>query len=306
MIKLADIASFGQHYPLAIPMLQEVLDLDSTNLTGLMMMGEILTRQNNSGAMVYYERAYRQYPENQQVAYALGNWYIQSGLPLKAIPVCEHILEKDSVNIKFQKLMGFARYRSGDPVGAVHYFLQAVAQGDSAAFTFKYLGIANFQLADFKGAHEALEVATDRDSLDAEVHFFLGASLATTHRKEEAMHHLDLSLQLMKPDPAVVARIYSEEGNLMRLEMEYERAYDLYNLSWLADTTNPTALYYMASILDNSMHRSREALVDYRRFLDQLDRLPEDKQNNNQFPTIRGIVEDRIVQLKEELFFLGE
>ena len=47
---------------------------------------------------------------------------------------------------------------------------------------------------------------------------FLGASLATTTRKDEAMLHLDRSLELMKPDPSVVSRIYSEQGNIMRLE----------------------------------------------------------------------------------------
>jgi hypothetical protein len=62
----------------------------------------------------------------------------------------------------------------------------------------------------------------------------------------------------------------------------------------------------MASILDNSMHRSREALVDYQRFLDQLDKNPVADEKNTQIPSIREIVEDRIILLNEELFFLDE
>ncbi|MCK5136665.1 MAG: hypothetical protein KAR19_12810 [Bacteroidales bacterium] len=47
--------------------------LDSKNLSSLLMLGEILNRLSNSGAIVYYERAYEIYPENQKVAYAMGN-----------------------------------------------------------------------------------------------------------------------------------------------------------------------------------------------------------------------------------------
>ena len=61
----------------------------------------------------------------------------------------------------------------------------------------------------------------------------------------------------------------------------------------------------MASILDNSMHRSKEALVDYQRYIDALDRLPE-KKETSQGVSVRAIVEDRIVTLKEELFFRDE
>jgi tetratricopeptide (TPR) repeat protein len=109
----------------------------------------------------------------------------------------------------------------------------------------------------------------------------------------------------MQPDPTIVSRIYSEQGNIKHLEMEYEEAYDLYNKAWEMDTTNVLSLYLMASILDNSMQKSKEALVDYQRYIDALDRLPE-KEESNQGVSIRAIVEDRIVTLKEELFFRDE
>jgi tetratricopeptide (TPR) repeat protein len=267
-------------------------------------MGDILTRQDNSAATVYYKRAFQYYPENQQAAYALANWDIQLNMPQMAVPICEQILAQDSTNIRFRKLMGFASYRSGKPRDAIEQFELASAMGDSTAFTFKYLGISHYMSSDFEGAIPPLEFALTKDSADADTHFFLGASLATTTRKLEAMQHLDKALELMQPDPKAVARIYSEQGNLKRLEMEYEQAYDLYRLSWEADTTNPMSLYYMASILDNSLHRSSEALVDYQRFLDELDQLPDASEKNNQIPSIKDIVEDRIIRLREELFFL--
>ena len=157
---------------------------------------------------------------------------------------------------------------------------------------------------DFPGAVPPLELALDLDSLDADCHFFLGASLATTTRKAEAMAHLDRALELMNPDPAAVARIYEEQGNLLRLEMEYLQAYERYRMSWEADTTRPMPLYYMASIMDNSLHRSREALADYQRFIDQLDRMQPEEREESQIPSIREIVEDRIIRLREELFLL--
>lgn len=305
-LKLADIASFRQQYNQAVEALQQVLLIDSINLPSLMMMGDILNRHNNSGAVIYYERAYRLYPDNQKAAYALGNWYIKANKAWAAIPICEHILGIDSTSIKFRKLMGYAYYKTGDPAPAIHHFEHALNFGDSTAFTYKFKGISHYLLVDFTGAIESLQLATAKDSMDAEVHFFLGASLATTAAKKEAMDHLDKSLELMMPEPGIESRIYSEQGNIMRLEMKYEKAYAFYNQAWEVDSTNLMALYFMASILDNSMHRSKEALVDYQRYIDELDQLLNSAKTNQQVLSIRTIVEDRIVMLKEELFFLDQ
>jgi len=304
-LKLAEMASFRQEFNEAIGALNQVLAIDSMNLGSLMMMGDILNRHNNSGAVIYYKRAYRLYPENQKAAYALGNWYIQSKQAAFAIPICEHMLSLDTTSIRFSKLLAYAYYKIGEPTPAVRYFQYANELGDSTAFTFKFKGISHYLRTDFDRAIEALGLAVKKDSLDAEVHFFLGASLATTTRKKEAMLHLDSSLKLMQPDPSVLSRIYSEQGNIKRLEMEHEEAYALYNRAWEADSSNVISLYFMASILDNSMHRPSEALVDYQRFIDALDMLPE-KDQSNQGVSIRAIVEDRIVTLKEEQFFRDE
>jgi len=304
-LRLAEIASFSQQMDQAVNALNRVLAIDSLNLESLMMMGDILNRYNNSGAAIFYARAYRYYPANQKAAYALGNWYIQSKEPWKTIPICDSILQIDSTSIKFSKLLGYAYYKTGNPGLAVQWFDYTVALGDSSVFTYKFKGISHYLLTDFGPAVESLENAVKKDTMDAEIHFFLGASLATFARMKEAMQHLNRSLELMQPDPSVISRIYSEQGNIKRLEMEYEEAYNLYNRAWEADTTNAMSLYYMASILDNSMHRSTEALEDYQRYIDALDRLPE-KKETSQGVSVRAIVEDRIITLKEELFFRDE
>jgi len=303
-LKLAEIAWYRQQYEEAVTELEQVLLIDSLNLEGMMTMGEILNRLNNSGAIVYYQRAFRHHPRNQKAAYALANLYIQGKKPHEAIPVCEQILDIDSTNIKFLKLLGYAHYKAGDPSSAIPFFRQANSLGDSTAFSFKFRGICHYLVIEHDQAINSLTLAVKRDSLDAEIHFFLGASLGNTGRKKEAMFHLDQSLHLMQPDPSIVSRIYAEQGNIKRLEGAYEQAYVLYGRAWNADTTDPMALYFMASIMDNSLHRSEEALLDYQRFIDRLDQVPGSASGNDQIPSIRAIVEDRIVSLKEELFFL--
>jgi tetratricopeptide (TPR) repeat protein len=304
-LKLAEIASFRQNDDQAIEALNQVLLIDSLNLTGLMKMGDILHKHNHKGAILYYQRAYELYPENQKAAFALGNLRIQAKEAWKTIPICEHMLNIDTTSIKFSKLLGYSYYKQGEPPNAVKYFEYANQLGDSTTFTFKFKGISHYLRLDFTAAIESLQLAKAKDTLDAEIYFFLGASMATTKNKTEAMSLLNKSLQLMQPDPGITARIYSEQGNIKRLEEEYEEAYTLYSLAWETDSTNVMALYFMASILDNSMHKSKEALVDYQRYIDALDRLPE-KTESSQGISIRAIVEDRIITLKEELFFLDE
>lgn len=305
-LKLAEIASFTQQYDQAVPMLEQVLLLDSANLDGLIMLADIYSRQNDTTAIAYYKKAYEIYPGNQKVAYALSNAYIQANQPDSAVSICDQVLQLDSTNIRFRKLLGYAHYKAGDPRPAIIQFRKASVLGDSTVFTFKFLGIAYYMVVDFQGAIESLQQAVVRDSMDAEIHFFLGASLGTTTRKAAALYHLDRSMVLMKPDPVVMGRIYSEQGNILRLEGKYEAAYDRYKLAWEADSTNPISIYYMASILDNSLHRLKEALADYRYFIEQLDQMPAANSQNDQIPTIRTIVEGRIESLTEELFFLDE
>lgn len=305
-IKLADIASFRQQYKEAIRIHEHIISLDSTNMNSLVQMGDILTRNNNEDAVFYYEDAYFLYPDNQKVAYALGNWYIKAEEHRRTVKICKNIIAKDSLNIRFQKLLGFAYYKMGVTDSSKNHFVKATVLGDSTAFTFKYLGIAHYLTFSIPEAEHALSLSLEKDSMDAEVHFFLGASLANTKEKERALKHLDKSIEIMKPDPAVSSRIYSEKGNIKRLQMEYDEAYLLYSQAWETDTTNIASLYFMASILDNSLHKSKEALVDYQHYIDKLNSSPPAVQSSRQVATIREIVEDRIISLKEELFFLDE
>lgn len=303
-LKLAEIAHFRQQRNETINALERVLWIDSLHLDGLMLMGEILQKNNNSGAIVYYQRAFRHYPRNQNAAFALANLHIQLNEPGKAVPVCEQVLDIDTTSIKFLKLLGYSHYKAGEPAKAIPCFRQANSLGDSTAFSFKFRGICHYLSIEMDSAIYSLQHAVERDSLDAEVHFFLGASLGTTTRKKEALWHLEKSLELMHPDPSIISRIYSEQGNIKRLQGNYEEAYSLYKKAWAADSSNAMSLYFMASIMDNSLHRSEEALVDYQRFIDRLDQMPGPISGNDQIPSIRAIVEDRIVSLKEELFFL--
>lgn len=303
-LKLAEIAYFRQHYSHARNALERVLHMDSLNMDALVLMGDILQKQHAAEALPYLERVARHYPENQKAAYTLANWYVQEGRPEKAISVCHKILSSDSTNVRFNKLMGYSMYKSGDHFQAVPYFEKAVALGDESAFCFKFLGISRYLSVDMEGAADALRWASDRDSLDAEIHFFLGASLVHTADKTGAMGHMDRALELLEPDGSVVSRIYAEQANLKRLEESYLEAYALYSRAWEADSTNLMALYLRASIQDNSLHNHDHALEDYRFFLEQLDRQPSAVKGDNAIPTIRSIVEDRITTLKEERFFL--
>lgn len=305
-LQLAEIASFRQQQEEAIHALQEVLRIDSLNLEGLMMMGDILNRNNSPQTLTFYEQALELYPDNQKAAYALSNLYIREGNPQLAIPVCRHILSTDTTSIRFNKLLGYTYYKAGKAFEGKTYLRDATILGDSSAFVFKFLGICSYLGADFGPAIQALDLSEKKDSLDAEVHFFLGASLATTKEKERAMKHLDRSYELMQVDTIVASRIFAEKGNIKRLEEDYKEAYRLYQKSWEYNEQNLMSLYMMASIQDNSMHHTKEALRDYELLISEMDKHPQKQQNNDQMPTIRSIVEDRIIQLKEELFFLDE
>jgi len=302
-LKLAEIGTFRQEYGPARDALDRVLAMDSLNADALVMKAELLQRLDSPDAVKYLERVGRNYPDNQKAAYSLANLYIRDGHPESAIPVCERILETDTANIRFTRLLGYALYKSGDHFRAARVLEKAASLGDSTAFCHKFMGISKYLNVDMGGAVKALRYAAGRDSLDAETHFFLGASLAQCADKSGAMDHMDRALELLEPDAAVVSRIYAEQGNLKRLQESYMEACSLYSLAWEADSTNLMALYFRASILDNSLHCHDRALEDYRFFIEQLDRQPQAASKDKGIPTIREIVENRIISLEEERFF---
>ena len=96
-LELAEIASFTQHYDEAVSNLEYILMLDSANLNSLMMLGDILSRKNDSSAIVYYERAFEIYPENQKVAYDVAI-VVDCG-DLNRIGKVQNLIQKDKALI---------------------------------------------------------------------------------------------------------------------------------------------------------------------------------------------------------------
>jgi len=80
----------------------------------------------------------------------------------------------------------------------------------------------------------------------------------------------------------------------------------LYTLAWESDSTNPVYLYYMASILDNNLHRTKDAMEVYQQYTDVVNGIAKEGNWDKHQISILTIVQDRIECLKEELFFRDE
>ena len=111
------------------------------------------------------------------------------------------------------------------------------------------------------------------------------------------------------PGHRIVARVYPRDVKQMGQGFAFWMMPDEIPVGWdyimWPQGGEVDIMEYVGSILDNSMRKPKEALVDYERYIDALDRLPEKKESNHGV-SIRAIVEDRIITLKEELFFKDE
>lgn len=308
-LKYINTIEFQDNNVLAIKLLKEKLNDDSLNINYLSHLGDNYYQIDSIElAIQYYDRIFKQYPNDQSTAKKLANLYLKNKNYNKSIEVCDIILKADSLNLKFIRIKGIANYNKKGFLNAESCFEFLYMHGDSDKFILKHLGICQFHNGKFKESKEHLIDAFKLDSNDYETCFFLGKGFLNSPTPEKGLYFFNRVDSLLQPDPLIISTLYAEKQSIYSAINKYEDALNCYMLAYQYNP-EPEYLFFIASMYQNNLHDNKNALKYYTSFLKVLPPKPDSDHiyTENQITiSLRKVAESNIEKLKEELFFEGE
>lgn len=301
---------FAESYPLVIDRLAERLQQDSLNATYFKILGESYYHSDSlEEAIKCFEQALIINPKDQVVANKLVSLYLKHKEYKKAISVCNSMLLVDESNKKFVKLRAMANFNLPDFDAAIDDFSYLLNQGDSSRFVIKHLGISELSASRYVDGRKHLKCAYRMDSTDYETSFYLGKAYLNSQYPEKGLFYLNHTLELLKSDPKIVAAVYIEKQSIYSTLLDYEKALECYKMAYKYKA-KPEYLFYIASSYENLIKDKKQALLYYEQFLEVLPQNSKESQDEwskqEQITvSLKDVAEQRIVKLKEELFFEG-
>lgn len=303
------ILEFEDNHIDAIPMLFERLQTDSSNIEYVIRLANNLFQIDSlEAASSWYERALSLNPDDQVTMGKLANVYLILKLYNQSIEICDQALKIDSTNRRFIRIKGLANFRKGKFAEASEAFSYLLEKGDSSLVVLKHLGISESKSYAYHDSRKHLLHAYIKDSSDHEVCFFLGRGFLNSTEPEKGLFFLNKAEELINPEPEVLSAIYTEKVSIYNHLKMYDEVLDLY-LRAHKINPRPDYLFYLGSLYEHRFNEKKMALDYYQRFLQdipQRDTPYPPTHSGQQSLSMKNIAEEKVVTLKEELFFQGK
>jgi tetratricopeptide (TPR) repeat protein len=242
-------------------------------------------------------------PLNYYTSRLLTNAYLQAEKYNSAIRICDQILEHDSLNLNFLKLKAFAFYQMDQMEEAAQNYAKAVALGDSSVLTFKRLGLSLIDTEEYDSAVHILNLALKQDTTDYELYVGMGTAMARTLLKVKSLKYFDRALLLMEPDTAIVAFVLENQANVIRENLSYPRALDLYLQVNELKPRSPRILYAIGDLY-MALDQHEESIKYFEEIIEIMEQ--RDAPGNLKSELIYNLSKRNIRYIKEEKFFEGK
>lgn len=308
-LKFINILGFESEYKTAINYLTEKIKTDSLNIEFLGLLGDYYFQiENLAASIATLEKLVILNPNDQKNLNKLANLYIKSKDYVKAIRICDIVLEKDTLNKKFIRVKGIANFSNANFDIAANCFKKLLALHDSDKFILKNLGVSEFRSSSFKESREHLLMAYKLDSNDYEINYFLGKAYLNSPSPEAGLFYLNRVDSLLQPDPKIISTLYYDKQSIYSSIGKYNEALKSYEMAYKYDA-KPEYIFYIASLYQYKLDNKKKALEYYERFISLLPPKPESEHifDEKQITvSLRKAAETHIIDLKEEMFFKGE
>jgi len=112
----------------ATKLFEDVLKINSDNITALLALAELTEKQEHSDQRIsYLQKVLDLQPGNNIAITAMAEYYLRKNQPLKALSVLEGLSEKQAATADVLKLKGIAQFEAGRNAKAITIFEQLVA-----------------------------------------------------------------------------------------------------------------------------------------------------------------------------------
>lgn len=277
-----------------------LVQTDTKNFYLWEQIGDCAIRLDSSSiGHLAYLYSFELNPANMPVAVKLINGYIQSLVPPNLVmPFANKAYEQDTSYIPIIRSKGYLYFLDKDYKNSAIWLSMCYAKGDSSKFTLKHLGISSYQNGKFLMAHDLLENFYRTDSTDNVANYFFANASLEIGQWKKAIELLDLTEELIKPDPEEVSMLYAARAEAYTRGRNHKLAIKNYEQAYNITPTNNAYLlklgrsYFMAK----NYELSKKA---FENLIANLSEEPKNDINSSQIST----AEYYLRNINKELFF---
>ncbi len=236
-------------------------------------------------------------PSDNEMKMVMADSYQKIDSFASAITVCEDVLNSDSISRSALSKAGFLYFSKLKKYEKALPFYEKLNKLENYKdpFHLKNQGICEF----FTGNHEhsayLLDSLSDELNDDAMIPFYAGLSYKGLGKVDEALLFLQRSATIAVP--AYLADIYHHLGRAYSQKRMFNEALESYFKVREIDATNYHVLYDIAIAYEEFERNIMAALPYYNLYVEKVV---------NPNPSDFKYAKDRIVKIKEQLFFEGK
>jgi tetratricopeptide (TPR) repeat protein len=207
---LAEIYGINNMPDSAANTYQKLYSIDTSNVDYLCKWAY---NQWNSGklyeAFGNYKKAYLLDSNYLPAIYDLARIYVKYKMPDSAILILKKNIKVYPQESRLYADIGNANFSKSDFINAIPNYEKAINLGFKGIDAYKRLAISYYSLHEYEKSRQSFESLIQKDTNDYKVCMYLGHIYNSLEQPEKGLGFLQKALDLIKPDPMVMATIYS-------------------------------------------------------------------------------------------------
>jgi putative PEP-CTERM system TPR-repeat lipoprotein len=218
---------------------QKVLEADKSNFGAMASLGDMAMLQGNTAeATSWFEKANAATPDALPPALRLGQHYLQTSQPEKALTLIRKYQPANASNPDLLDLLGQAQVANKDPAGALETYSKLVAALPKSPQAHLRLASVHLLLKNNAAAADDLKRATDLQPTFVPARMQQVALAMQAGRPQEA---LEIAQRLQKADPTSSAG-YVIEGDVWNMQSKPAAALPAYEKAFALSKTTTNML----------------------------------------------------------------
>ena len=254
-----------------------------------------MTIPDNGFTGIYGADALGQNPYDSELVVSLAAHYLSENAPALAEKICEDYLKLDSTNVLVRRQLGYAYYMIERYEQAVNVFEKLEKEGNGNYESAFVLGMSYEQMRNYRLAHEYLLKAVEMNKRKnfLPLHHLAKVCLNEPGECREGIAVLKECLELIQPDPKVIADLYTELGEGHFNVMEYlEAAKSLEKSIEYNQGSNPIA-YYNTALMYGKANQAAKMKTYFNLFLKNASKLEDNEENRKIIKTAKDAVRNQ-------------
>lgn len=245
----------------------------------------------------FYAKAVQLDSTNQKALYELALYEVKQRNYPEAEVLVARGKANDSLDVEILNLGAQNAYNKGDFMTAIDRFESLISLGVENEFIHRKLGRSYYEQGFYELSRDHYEAVITYDNEDATTHLTLARLNNYLKNFEKAKYHAEVALTLQDQP---LDEIYFTMGRTYELHKKYPEAIKVLQKAVKENPENIQAYRAIAICADNYYEDKREVIKLYEQALSKVtgDGFGKDY--------MRRLIEERIVELKREVFIQGE